>query len=91
MDVIIPYPTTENFIYKLQWYGAKEYKKAKRVIWKVGDEVAGYAREVGNFRQVMVRNAGHILPYDKPKLAFDLIQRFISGKSFDSHPSPQAE
>ena len=48
----------------------------------IAGDVAGYAREVKNFRQVMVRNAGHILPYDKPKWAFDMIQRFISGKSF---------
>ena len=38
--------------------------------------------QVGNFRQVMVRNAGHILPYDQPKWAFDMIQRFVAGKSF---------
>jgi hypothetical protein len=30
----------------------------------------------------MVRNAGHILPYDQPKWAFDMIQRFIQDKDF---------
>ena len=30
----------------------------------------------------MVRNAGHILPYDQPKWAFDMIQRFIQDKEF---------
>ena len=86
LDVIIPYPATENFINKLQWKGAKEYATAPRRIWKVRGEVAGYAREVRKFRQVMVRNAGHILPYDQPVYAFDMIMRFIEGKSFDSSP-----
>lgn len=82
LDVIIGYPMTENYISKLDWKRSGEYKKATRKIWRVGKAVAGYVRKVGNFYQVMVRNAGHILPYDQPKFAFDLIQRFVDGKPF---------
>ena len=84
LDVIVAYPLTENFINALQWNGTNEYNDAERLIWKVDGDVAGYAREVGEFRQVMVRNAGHILPYDQPKWALDMILRFIEGKSFGS-------
>ena len=84
LDVIIPYAATENFVNHLQWRGAKEYSTSARRIWKVRGEVAGYARQVRNFRQVMVRNAGHILPYDQPVWAFDMIMRFVEGKSFGS-------
>ena len=55
---------------------------APRKIWRVENQVAGYVREAKNLLQVMVRNAGHILPYDQPKWAFDMIQRFIQGKEF---------
>ena len=48
----------------------------------VGGELAGYAKEVGNFTQVLIRNAGHMVPYDQPKFAFDLINRFTRGKKF---------
>lgn len=82
LDVIIAYPASEHFIANLNWQGKSQYNNASRLVWKVGGDVAGYAREVGNFRQVMVRNAGHILPYDQPKWAFDMMQRFIHGKSF---------
>ncbi len=83
LDVVIPYALTEQFLSGLEWSGAEEYANATRLVWRVGPtDVAGYAREVGEFRQVMVRNAGHILPFDQPKWAFDMILRFIRGKSF---------
>ena len=50
----------------------------------VGGDLAGYAKTVGNFTAVLVRNAGHMVPYDQPKWAFDLINRFTSGKSFNT-------
>ena len=82
VDVIIAYPQTETFIANLNWKGRNAYHEIDRKIWKVGGEVAGYAREVDNFRQVMVRNSGHILPYDQPEWGYDMIQRFIENKSF---------
>ncbi|XP_065578552.1 probable serine carboxypeptidase CPVL isoform X2 [Artemia franciscana] len=82
LDVIIPFPTTEAFLDTLKWSGQEKYKLEKRKIWYVEGEVAGYSKEVGNFTQLLVRNAGHILPYDQPKWAFDMINRFVSGKSF---------
>eukprot|EP00096_Caligus_rogercresseyi_P005149 TRINITY_DN2008_c0_g1_i2.p1 TRINITY_DN2008_c0_g1~~TRINITY_DN2008_c0_g1_i2.p1 ORF type:complete len:477 (+),score=101.64 TRINITY_DN2008_c0_g1_i2:15-1445(+) len=81
-DVIIAWPLTEHFILSLNWSGAEEYISTKRKIWRYGTEVAGYAKEVGNFTQVLVRNAGHMIPYDQPKWAFDLISRFTSRKGF---------
>ena len=47
-------------------------------------EVAGYVRQVGDFYQVIVRNAGHLVPYDQPKVAYDLIKRFVNNKGFSS-------
>lgn len=82
LDVIIAFVQTENFINNLEWSGKYKYAMAPRKIWKVNGDVAGYVREYKNFRQVMVRDAGHILPYDQPKWAFDMIQRFIQGKPF---------
>ena len=49
----------------------------------IGDDLAGYVKEVGDFTQVLVRNAGHMVPYDQPKWSFDLINRWTSGKKFN--------
>ena len=32
--------------------------------------------------QVIVRDAGHILPHDQPARGYDMIQRFVEGKAF---------
>ena len=82
LDVIIPFPQTEHFLNELEWSGKYIYAMTPRKIWKVEGEVAGYARKAKNLIQLMVRNAGHILPYDQPKWAFDMIQRFVTGKDF---------
>ena len=82
VDVIIPYSQTEDFIANLNWKGRAAYHEAKRYIWRVRGDVAGYFRIVGNFLQVMVRNSGHILPYDQPEWGYDMIQRFIEKRSF---------
>jgi len=82
VDIIIAYPQTEEFLGNLKWKGTDAYRLAERHIWRVGGQVAGYAREVRNLKQVMVRNSGHILPFDQPIWAFDMISRFIEDKPF---------
>ena len=32
--------------------------------------------------QVIVRDAGHILPHDQPARGYDMIQRFVEGRTF---------
>ncbi|XP_022831429.1 venom serine carboxypeptidase-like [Spodoptera litura] len=77
LDIVVAYPLTENFLQKLQFSSAAEYKNAKRSIWKVGDDIAGYVKTAGNLTEVLVRNAGHMVPRDQPKWALNLITRFI--------------
>lgn len=44
--------------------------------------VAGYATTYGPLTVLLVRNAGHMVPYDQPMWAKDMISKFTSGKSF---------
>lgn len=44
----------------------------------------GYVHQCGNFTEALVRNAGHMVPYDQPENALDLISRFIYNKPFDT-------
>ncbi|GAB6024727.1 hypothetical protein CHUAL_009859 [Chamberlinius hualienensis] len=85
VDVIVPYYISLNMIYTLNWKGSEDYKNATRQIWKVAsadNEVAGYVKEAQNFKEILVRSAGHILPYDQPRVAYDMITRFIFDKPF---------
>lgn len=80
LDIIVAYPLTENYLMNLDWPGAQDYKKAERKQWWVGKELAGYSKQVGNLTEVMVRKAGHMVPHDQPKWAWDLITRFTRRK-----------
>ena len=84
VDIIVAYPLTENFLSTLEYKFTDEYKNSSRVIWKVGNEIAGYATTYANMTQLVVRNAGHLVPHDQPKWAYDMIHRFVFGKSFGS-------
>ena len=45
-------PLTERYLQVLQWSGLQQYLAADRKVWKIGDDVAGYVRQVGGFMQV---------------------------------------
>nr|KAG5694229.1 hypothetical protein BaRGS_035333 [Batillaria attramentaria] len=85
LDIIIAVPLTEAWLQTVQWSGLDRYKKAERQVWKLSPsdtEVAGYVRQVDNFYQVIVRGAGHILPFDQPQRGYDMIQRFVENRSY---------
>lgn len=85
LDLVCPYRQETDHLQHLKWSGAEQYAKAERFIWKVGKEVAGYAKEAANLVEVLVRDCGHMVPSDKPKWALDLIMRLTQNKSFRQH------
>lgn len=81
LDIIVAYPLTENYLLKLKWPG-RQYNTVMRKKWYVDGELAGYSRQFDNFTEVFVRNAGHMVPSDQPRWAFDMITRFTHNKPF---------
>ncbi|PSN32632.1 hypothetical protein C0J52_26170 [Blattella germanica] len=82
MDIIVAYPLSVRMFNTLQFGAAEEYRNATRVPWYVDGELAGYMKSAGKFTEVLVRNAGHMVPTDQPKWAFDLINRFTNDDLF---------
>ena len=82
LDVIVAYPLTLNYLQHLKFKDSALYATASRHIWRVENEIAGYVKEAGNLIEVLVRNAGHMVPADQPKWAFDLITRLTDNKGF---------
>lgn len=80
LDLIVPYRSTENYLLNLNWSGIEDYKKTPRKQWKVGNDLAGYSKTVRNLTEVLVRNAGHMVPADQPIWAWELITRFTHKK-----------
>lgn len=85
LDVIVAAPLTENFLRNLNWSKSRQYQQSKRKIYKVKPEdkaVAGYVRQADNFIYVLIRNSGHMVPYDQPRVAKDMITRFVKKQNF---------
>ncbi len=85
LDLIVGAPLTERFLWQLEWAGAADYHQATKIIWRDTDgsgNVSGYARRARNLWQVVVREAGHMVPTDQPSRALDMLDRFISGRGF---------
>ena len=85
LDICVAPVLTEAYLKKMNWTGASDFQKAPKSIWRVDEndaEIAGYVKKADNLQYVVVRNAGHILPYDQPRAAHDLITRFVNKVPF---------
>ncbi|KAJ1921986.1 hypothetical protein H4219_000333 [Mycoemilia scoparia] len=67
---------------ELPWEGKADFNAAKDLPWKNGNKDAGEVRSHGPFTFLRVFGAGHMVPYDQGPNALDMINRWISGKSF---------
>ncbi|KAL3211784.1 hypothetical protein MRX96_036261 [Rhipicephalus microplus] len=58
------------------------WSHAPRHIWRSADgkRLYGYKKTVENLNFVVVRNGGHVLPYDQPEAMFELITAFIDNE-----------
>lgn len=70
-----------NFLSHLEFSGAGEYAIAERQIWRIGDTIAGYVKKAGSLTEIIVRLAGHMVPIDQPKSAYDIILK-LTGDGF---------
>ena len=75
-------PGTLAWVYKLDWPLIGDYYVAPRDVWRVNNQVAGFAKAVGSFTEVTMVNAGHMVPKDAPAASADMITRWINDISF---------
>ena len=61
--MIVGGPLTERYLQVLKWSGQQQYLTADRTVWKIGDDVAGYVRQVGGFMQVSCKGLSCIFKF----------------------------
>jgi len=66
----------------MDWSGKEKWLDSKRGLWMVDDYPAGWAKEHGNLTFVVVYNSGHMVPYNQPVPAFDLLTRLLRHDKF---------
>ncbi|GAB0086161.1 hypothetical protein DMENIID0001_001600 [Sergentomyia squamirostris] len=82
-DLELHITTQEDLLYDLDFQDHDLYVTAPRKIWRVDGEVAGYVKEAGFLKDVMVRNAGHVVPLDQPKWCLELTKHMTFQKKLN--------
>lgn len=57
LDIVCNPSLETNVLRNLNYTDVDSYLNAERCIWRVNDEIAGYAKQTEKLIQVMVRNA----------------------------------
>lgn len=81
-DMVVNHMGTQMMIDAIDWPGKDAYQKAKYKVWSYNNTPVGYTKSFANLTFVMVLDAGHMGPYDKPARFQDMINRVLTGKGF---------
>jgi cathepsin A (carboxypeptidase C) len=80
-----------NWANSMQWKGQPAFVAQPKRIWKDGKTEVGWFKEVKTetgsgrettFAMSTVNGAGHMVPYDKPREALALVERWLGKRSF---------
>lgn len=64
---------------RLPWSGHKAYKNEETRTWKVLGKPAGEVKNHKHFTFLRVFGGGHMVPYDQPENALEMVNRWVSG------------
>jgi hypothetical protein len=80
---------SEMLLNDMKWSGHAAWKIAGRGIWISKNEtVAGYVKSFRNLMFLVVKNSGHLVPFNRPAHALELVERFLERKPFLDIPLP---
>jgi len=81
-DLMCNFYGTTAYLNSMTWPGKNQFNSAKNQTWSVGGNVAGTTRSALNLTYVNVWEAGHMVPYDQPAAALDILTKLLTGKPF---------
>jgi len=82
-DLICNFYGTSQMLNGMQWSGQTSFNNAQNTTWTLNGQTLGNARTASGLTYVVVANAGHMVPYNQPKAALDLLTRFLNNKPFN--------
>nr|XP_021185927.2 venom serine carboxypeptidase [Helicoverpa armigera] len=79
LDIILGYSLSKHMYETLRWSRRESYAQAprRRLRRYANGSVVGYRKAGGNFVDVLIRGAGHMVPVDQPDVAKFIIDSFI--------------
>ncbi len=81
-DLSVNLQGSEQVLNEMEWHGQNEWKDSDRYLWMVDGDVAGYVKTHKNLDMLLVLNSGHLVPYNVPIPALDLITRLVNEEAF---------
>lgn len=82
---------SEMLLDSMEWHGKSGWPTAPRGLWTTDGQVSGYSKEHNGLYFVVVYNSGHLVPFNVPAPALDLVTRFLLDKTFRDHDLPTFE
>lgn len=76
-DMICNHIGTEDLIANLEWSNARGFGDAPRYNWLFGGEIIGFYQQARNLTYVLFYNSSHMVPFDHPARAVDMLNRFM--------------
>jgi Serine carboxypeptidase len=77
---------SERLLDAMAWQGAEGWADSKQyergMYLPFPETLGGYIKTYRNLQFLIVTGSGHLVPMNEPKIALDLITRFLGGKSF---------
>jgi len=90
-DIICNHVGNERFLERMKWKGTKNWITSERYAWgNLQHGPAGYVKEYENLIFLKIRDAGHMVPLDQPRVSLDMITVFIYGLDFGQKGRAQA-
>ncbi|KAI0784828.1 serine carboxypeptidase [Abortiporus biennis] len=81
-DWICNWLGNERMSFAIEWNGQKDFNSQALREWKVGEDVAGLTRKAGGLSFATIYGAGHMVPYDQPKFALAMVQKWLAEEDF---------
>lgn len=78
-DWICNWIGNERWTLALPWSGQGQFANQPLTEWYVNGAVAGRTRSAAGFTYATVNKAGHMVPYDKPEEALEMVNRWLAG------------
>ncbi|KII89383.1 hypothetical protein PLICRDRAFT_41030 [Plicaturopsis crispa FD-325 SS-3] len=82
-DMICNWVGNERMARALEWNGQAEFGRSELRKWIVDGEEEGLVKQAGNLAFVAVKDAGHMVPYDRPRQSLALVNTWLSGTPFE--------
>lgn len=64
----------------MKWSGQENFVAQELRDWEVGGQRVGKTRSFGGLTFATIEGAGHMVPYDKPVEALEMVKRWLGGE-----------